>query len=338
MPHPALERADRFVKIAGVVFIGAGALMIAGGLLLAIDDPAGLFLSLFGLVFVGAGLLARRMFATPAGKKAVVLSQEQATVPGGTRASVRFVHVDEDASDEEVAALRRQWLRERWQSRPDWASGDIEDQDRRQSGLHGVTLAVMCVVTLAAAAVGVLWSEVGWMLAFATGISAGVLGFQWLRGAARRRKFGDARFLMSPCPAVLGGTLAGRVLTGVPQTQDVADGFRLRLRCVHRYERSEREPGGGAGTRRSRRRVDVLWEQERTAAGRPSAKRIMALEVPVAFDLPHGQPPSSVDSGDGMAWELAISANIPGLDYGARFEVPVFDAATASAIADASGR
>ncbi len=334
MTHPAIARADRLVKIAGIVFIGAGVLMIAGGLLLAIDDPAGLFLSLFGLLFAGAGFFARVMFATPAGKKTVVLADERAATRGGSRRSVRFVHVDQDADED---AVRRDWLREQWQARADWARGAVEDRDARRSGPHGAAVAVLAVLTLAAGVGGVLWGEVAGMLAFALAVSTGVLGFQWLRGGARRRKYGETRFLMAPCPAVLDGPLAGTVLTGVPQREPVPDGFRVRLRCVHRHARSERVPGGETWEPRTRHSTDVLWEAEHTAAGRPSAKRVATLEVPVAFDLPSGQPPSSLGSGDGVAWELAITARLAGLDYGACFEVPVLDAATAAAIRDATG-
>ena len=51
--------------------------------------------------------------------------------------------------------------------------------------------------------------------------------------------------------------------------------------------------------------------------------------VRVKFPLPSDQPATTLGgSHDGITWELVISAAMPGLDYGASFELPVLEPGT----------
>jgi hypothetical protein len=69
----------------------------------------------------------------------------------------------------------------------------------------------------------------------------------------------------------------------------------------------------------------VLWEEEWRGAGHASA-RSDNLSMPIDFALPEDQPATSLDSfSQGIAWELTITAAMPGVDYGATFQIPVLD-------------
>jgi hypothetical protein len=89
-----------------------------------------------------------------------------------------------------------------------------------------------------------------------------------------------------------------------------AEGFRVVLSCIRRVTT-------GSGKDRSTSE-SVLWQEERTLAGTGAG-------VPVAFAIPADAAPcDAIRAGDGTLWRLDVSAEVPGVDYAARFEVPVF--------------
>jgi hypothetical protein len=73
----------------------------------------------------------------------------------------------------------------------------------------------------------------------------------------------------------------------------------------------------GSGRNRSTSET-VFWQEGRTEAGGGAG-------VPVAFAIPADVAPTDPQtSGDRTLWRLRISADTPGVDYEATFEVPVF--------------
>jgi hypothetical protein len=72
-------------------------------------------------------------------------------------------------------------------------------------------------------------------------------------------------------------------------------------------------------------RREVLWEEEQRGAGSaPSGSAYRAM--PVRFLLPGDRPPATLDgASEGIAWELTITAAMPGVDYAATFQVPVLE-------------
>jgi hypothetical protein len=319
---------DRFdlPRIGGYVFMGFGTLVVAMGIVTVMDDPAGFFAILFGLVFVAAGFLTRRLFAVPEGKKAVAVEGHAADIAtrdgrGGTRTQSSVIHVDENATEAEVAAARAAWLRARWAERPDWAEGVIRSDDVKHGGLAVLAAGLWSVFALGALGAALIWGDIAWLVAVGAGVVA--LGFivNAARMTLRRRKFGDSRLRLERTPLALGGRLAGEVATGVPRGMRLADGFAVTLRCVHRWE----ETTGSGDNRRSHMRRDTLWE---TTARHPGATRAGSggVVVPVAFALPGDQPPATLGGGnEGIVWELSVSASVPGIDYAASFELPVLD-------------
>jgi hypothetical protein len=54
----------------------------------------------------------------------------------------------------------------------------------------------------------------------------------------------------------------------------------------------------------------------------------MVTDVPIAFRIPSDvRPSSAADIRDTVAWQLRVSAEMPGVDYESTFEVPVFQTA-----------
>ena len=311
-------------KYGSWAFLGFGALATVGGVFLTFQDPAGLVLIAFGLVFAGAGFLIRRLFGTPAGKKAIVAESHSRTVSrldgAGTRSRATVLHVDADATDEEVAAAREAWASAQLRQRPDWVSGRVEEKGRRS---RGIVQAAAVLWFALAIVLGVLGATVDQFFLFAAalvGVAAVALVFVAIRQALRERAFGASTFVMERTPAHLGETLRGRVITGVGVKQRAAVDFEVRLQCVDRWEETRHS---GRDDRTSRPRRDILWKEQRTTRGVPDQTE-PRLVVGIEFDLPMDVPATTLGgSNEGVVWELEVSASLPGLDYVAEFDFPV---------------
>ncbi len=130
----------------------------------------------------------------------------------------------------------------------------------------------------------------------------------------RWRRFRGTCFRMSPVPGVLGGRLSGAVQ--VPVKLAAAGGFRLKLDCFERVVQ---------GSGKHRRTVEVsLWSAEQEVHQDVLAQVPGQTAIPVVFDLPADLPESSPEPGGPLVWRLEARAEVPGVDFLARFEVPVF--------------
>jgi hypothetical protein len=149
----------------------------------------------------------------------------------------------------------------------------------------------------------------------------GLVGLGLIAGtvymAMAGRKFSPTVFEMSGVPGVLGGWLRGTIQMP-PQVPEGTDA-RVRLVCHCR------------STGSSRLSYDA-WKEEATvitASGVP-----VAIRIP--FDLPASDLPDMPSKGTmRVSWLLSISASLPGVDYSAVFDVPVFrtEASDASFVA-----
>lgn len=320
-------------RLGGILFTGFGAAVVAVGAVMVFDDPAGFAVVAFGSVFIGIGLLVRRVFAPPPGKKAVLVGGAEAPIrrldgSTGIRRQAGVIHVDENASAAEIEAAKAAWLRERWARRPDWAEGRILAEDSRRGSMLNLAAGLWILFAVAGLAGALYWNDwLAWLVAAGSGIIAVGLFNSIVLRSLRQRKFKESRLILRETPAALGGRLLGEIETGVPQSMVLPDGFRLVLRCVHRWQERRRTRGAGSANRTIYRR-DVLWEEEQLSAGHaPAASG--TLSMPVSFFVPSDQPATTLEGGtDGISWELEISAALPGLDYLATFKVPVFEPET----------
>jgi len=138
-----------------------------------------------------------------------------------------------------------------------------------------------------------------------------------IRQTVRWRRFGESTLKLSTVPGVIGGTLAGVIQTS--QSLQGATDIRLRLTCV------ERDRGGDNTSERLR------WEDEKHLL--PAA--LQTGGIPVLFQIPFDcQPTAGLSSTNSTVWRLEARAKLPGPDYQAQFEVPVFK--TAASRADAA--
>ena len=131
----------------------------------------------------------------------------------------------------------------------------------------------------------------------------------------RWRRFGRSVFIMEPMPGVVGGRLQGVITTAVdikPQ-----DGFQLTLSCIHKETRRTNK-----GSSTSER---VLWQDQHVVQRERRYYDRTRSEVPVLFAIPfEAQATDDSGSSDEIIWRLEVAAQVPGVDYNCRFEVPVF--------------
>jgi hypothetical protein len=137
-----------------------------------------------------------------------------------------------------------------------------------------------------------------------------------VRSTLRYRRYGTSRLELTTVPAPVGRELRGIVVaSGLLETRET---LGVTLTCVRRVTR-------GAGKNRSTTET-VLWQEEQRVRGTQSRRAEgMVTSVPVAFRIPaDAEPADSTDPRDQVVWRLAVSADVPGVDYHSAFEVPVF--------------
>jgi hypothetical protein len=136
-----------------------------------------------------------------------------------------------------------------------------------------------------------------------------------VRVTLRYHRYGVSRLELSHNPGVVGHTLAGTVRT--PSDLRPPEGFDVVLSCIRRETT-------GSGKNRSTTE-HLLWQEERRTMGGPGG-------VPVAFAIPADAQPSDPGmANDRVLWRLRVAGDVPGIDYSAAFEVPVFRTAESAA-------
>ena len=213
-----------------------------------------------------------------------------------------------------------------WLWRRDWAAGVIES-----GAVAGMVVAW---------AFSLFWNAVSWpflFLALPKELAKGNyiilvfllfpiigLGLLWwaVYATLQWRKFGRSKFHLASVPGVLGGALSGFV--EIPAKVLAEKGYKLRLRCVRRTVT-------GSGKHRSTSE-DLLWEDTKVILRDSLSHERERTGVPVHFNIPY-ELPASEGGNPAIVWRLEISADIPGVDYHAQFEVPVFKTEASAAAA-----
>ena len=76
----------------------------------------------------------------------------------------------------------------------------------------------------------------------------------------------------------------------------------------------------------------MLWEDQQTVMHELLDDQAEISAIPVVFQIPADcRPSDDRDASDKTLWRLITSAKVPGIDYSATFEVPVFTTAQSDA-------
>jgi hypothetical protein len=214
----------------------------------------------------------------------------------------------------QTQALAEQFPDEPWRWREDWASGRIIASNRS--------------TMLGAWVFAILWNGIANMIWFALpqelekgnkaayiGLIFPVIGLGLLiwavRATLRWRKFGVVTLQLHTTPVALGGALSGLITT--PGSLAEVRVVKLQLACVQREQR-----GKNSSDR-------LIWEDTQQL---DAATLHVTTGIPVSFQLPREGPPTSPkQDGVSVTWQLEVKAETRGVDFGARFELPVFGVA-----------
>jgi hypothetical protein len=220
----------------------------------------------------------------------------------------------------EQAALEARHPDSPWLWRPDWASGRVVDSSRATMFSAWIFAALWNLISLPTGFLGareaIQESKPAAFLALLFPLVGIGLVVWAVRATLRYRKYGVSRLELSTTPAVIGRTLTGMVRA--PASLQPGDGFQVTLSCVRRVRTRSGKSSDTSET--------ILWQDERRVMGQPTrTAAAMETHIPVAFRLPaDAQACDDTDSNNRVLWRLQLSANVPGIDYESRFEVPVF--------------
>ncbi|MCF6225109.1 MAG: DUF3592 domain-containing protein [Xanthomonadales bacterium] len=126
-------------------------------------------------------------------------------------------------------------------------------------------------------------------------------------------RFGNSVLILKRVPIDLGGQL--RANLQLPADVPVGSELNIRLDCIRK---TTTRSGNKTSTHES-----ILWQtDQRIVVTDAGTYRL----VPIRFQLPSDQPETNDPTGkNSVFWRMDISSDIPGIDYQASFELPVFD-------------
>jgi hypothetical protein len=128
-------------------------------------------------------------------------------------------------------------------------------------------------------------------------------------------KYGRARLAFQTFPYFLGETLTARL--GTSRAIGQFEKLTFTLRCIE--ERTEtRRTAKGTSVQTV---CDQLWAEE-VALGSGAVRE--GHEMTVRFDLPAGEYSTRLSEPPARYWELSVVADTPGIDFSAKFLVPVY--------------
>ena len=275
-------------------FCGIGLFFIASALKEAfsgqLEVGKALFLGLFGLVFGGIGL-------------GVIL-----TAIKGYKSSQQADERKEKDPDEP-------WL---W--RDDWAARLIQDSSRS-------SLRYAWFFT-------VFWNFISWPLLLTVLrreilenrnypalfglifplIGAGLLVWA-IRASLRWKKFGTSVLELETLPGVIGGHLKGIIQTPVALRPE--GGLLLKLTCINRTV-------SGSGKNQNVHE-QILWRERQVIPKERIAAQGQGSSIPFTFDIPYPSKETDRENmNNAILWYVDAAASVPGVDYGAQFEVPLY--------------
>ncbi len=214
---------------------------------------------------------------------------------------------------------------EPWLWREDWAQGKSCASARKAMWIAWISAAFWNGVS-SVVALGMWKGHESLLPLIIFGTIFPIIGLVLIGWAVRVtiawKKFGPSTFKMLAVPVVIGGNLSGAIETSVKVRPQ--DGFHLRLACVNRVRVST---GKNTTTKET-----ILWKTEKTVNEDLLDERGRS-GIPVSFPIPvDAAPTDETTPANTIVWRLIAKAKVPGVDYSASFDVPVFRMPVTAAI------
>jgi hypothetical protein len=282
------------------------------------------FIVLFMLPFCGVGLFClglafREVFSLQPEMGTVLFLGLFGLVFGGVGVWMILRAVKGYKSSQQVDERKTQHPDKPWLWREEWASGRIQDSNR--SSLSYVWFFAILWNLISAPLSMVLPREilqdrnypalVGLLFPLA---GAGLLIWA-IRATLRWKKFGTSLLELETLPGVIGGHLEGILQTPTPLFAE--EGFSLKLTCIDRRVT-------GSGKNRSVNEK-ILWRERQVIPKERIEAGIQGSSIPLTFQIPYdARETDRKDMDNAILWYVDAEASVPGVDYGAQFEVPLF--------------
>ena len=287
------------------------------------SSPGLVFIGLFLLPFatVGIGTAVTGLWRTAQGnwRDGLLLLLFGVVFAGFAAAVITLVLLGR-RKQKELEQLQARHPDKPWLWRRDWAEGRIPDNTRTTVWVAWVFAVFWSSVTIPIGWAGIITAaresnpKLYLVLVFPL-VGVGLLAWA-IRLTLRRVKYGSSWLTLSSVPGVVGRGIAGAVR--IPAALGPENGFDATLTCLRRITTRN-----GKSSSTSER---ILWQEENRVNG-ISIRDVAGpgMQVPVAFRIPADAAGSdSTNPNDQTVWRLTLSANVPGVDYHASFEVPVF--------------
>ncbi len=221
-----------------------------------------------------------------------------------------------------TAELRRQFPDSPWKWDPKWEGGVVRGALKTNMYFHWLFTVIWTL--LSAPLAYVLPEEVfvkknypaalGFLFPLISLFLAGNvirLTLQWI-------KYGSSELQLTTFPGSVGGRFAARLDTTLRTIP--ADGVHVILsshRIITRNQESDRK--------------DLLWQGRSVIPPISLGQGPGGVTIPIEFYLPSKveptsppREPSESKREEPVVWNLDVTADVPGVDYSAQFEVPVF--------------
>jgi len=289
---------------------------------------AAVFLAVFGLPFFGGGLtfiyaqlVSRGNFKTYDVVAAVLFGAVFVFIGGVLiyAAIGGYGRLKKQAAIEEANPLSP-WL---W--RTDWAMRRAESQNKNSELLFWA-LAILCNMITLPFLFGMVPNfiqtrdpRVFLLLGF--NLLGAILIFKAVRTTMQHRRFGDTYFEFDALPFSPGERVGGRIHLKFETRAE--HGIDLRLSCV-------RKVVSGSGKSSTTNQI-ILWQADQNVPAGAVGPGPLGRAIPVDFSIPAESSITNHDNPrDQVLWLLHAQADVPGVDYSADFELPVFKNATSA--------
>ena len=221
----------------------------------------------------------------------------------------------------DVAAQKRREDPAPWLQRADWAKREIAAKEISPPFVFFIAAVILVFIALwqfkrfhtsdRDPLVMKLFAALFFGIPF---VMAAVMAALGVRAVARHKKFGKSLFKLRSATGVIGGKLEGNI-QGESQIELPGD-FKVQLACYQ-------QTGGGDNAK-----VKKLWDASQPVRV-PGGTGIFVIPVSIAIPATCEES-SDADPSNLIFWRLEATAKVPGVNFLARFEVPVFRTAAAA--------
>jgi hypothetical protein len=220
-----------------------------------------------------------------------------------------------------AASLRASAPDQQWLWRPEWTARRIPDQRRATTVFLWIFAIFWNAVSFPVSFLVVRDWPKGQNPAVLLVLTFPVVGLGLIIAAIytslRRLKFGVSVCTIDTVPIHRGHSFHGEIeMRGdaVPE-----DSYRLRLLCVRRIVY-------GSGKSQSVDEQAIAQQEIRVSAASAMRSPTGGVRIPFSMTVPsEGQSCDIRNPRDQILWRLEAAAELPGIDYAASFELPVFD-------------